>query len=62
MYVSAACASQSKSPLLSCVFYQELFCLFDPNYQNDEKNNDDDDDDDDDDVSITATNFLFQVL
>ena len=42
-------------PLLSCFFYQELFCLFDPNYQNDENNNDDD-------VSITATNFLFQVL
>ena len=55
LYVSVACASQSKSPLLSCFFYQELFCLFDPNYQNDENNNDND-------VSITATNFLFQVL
>ena len=43
-------------PLLSCFFYQEFFCLFDANYQNDENNNEDDD------VSITATNFLFQVL
>ena len=32
------------------------FCLFDANYQKDENNNEDDD------VSITATNFLFQVL
>ena len=30
-------------PLLSCFFYQERFCLFDLNYQNDENNNDDDD-------------------
>ena len=49
-------------PLLSCFFYQDRFCFFDPNYQHDENNNDDDDDDDDDDISITATNPLFQVL
>ena len=45
-------------PLLSCFFYQDRFCFFDPNYQHDENNNDDDDDD----ISITATNLLFQVL
>ena len=44
-------------PLLSCFFYQEPFCLFDPNYRNDENNNDDDDD-----VSITTTIFFSSSL